>query len=336
MEEDRKPTPPTSTDPPGGETPPAEGRADAPADAPADSLAQKQTEALAETPAGAADDSPADAGEPVSVDELLQSGDGKGTGAEAPGVDLQRAAAILESLLLVSNEPLPLDKARQLLGNLTRVQIREVQGILLSKYPPETSGILVEEVARGLQLRTNPANQEHVRKLYDIKPPRFSRAALETLSIIAYKQPLTRQEIEQIRGVDCAGSLKTLMERRLVRVMGKKDVPGKPFLFGTTREFMEVFSIGSLSDLPSMREIEEFLAASTATPVEGARPGVSVPLIPEGSIEQGGDELAASLEEAGPAGEESVLTEGALPEDVTEADLSDAASKEAGEPPDAD
>jgi segregation and condensation protein B len=336
MEEQRKPIPPTSTDPPGDEPPPAEGHAETPADAPEDSLAQKQTEALAETPAGASDETPAGAGEPVSVDELLNTEGGKASGAEAPGVDLQRAAAILESLLLVSNEPLPLDKARQLLGNLTRVQIREVQGILLSKYPPESSGILVEEVARGLQLRTNPANQEHVRKLYDIKPPRFSRAALETLAIIAYKQPLTRQEIEQIRGVDCAGSLKTLMDRRLVRVMGKKDVPGKPFLFGTTREFMEVFSIGSLGDLPSMREIEEFLAASTATPVEGARPGVPVPAIPEGTIEQGGDELAASLEEAGLAGEESVLMEEALPEDVSEADLSDAASKEAGETPDAD
>jgi segregation and condensation protein B len=336
MEEHRKPIQPTSTDPPGAETPPEEGQAASPTEASADALAEKQTEALVETPADASDESPKDAGEPVTVDELLHTEGGGEAGTQAPGADLRRAAAILESLLLVSNEPLPLDKARLLLGNLTRVQIREVQGILLSKYPPESSGILVEEVARGLQLRTNPANQEHVRKLYDIKPPRFSRAALETLAIIAYKQPLTRQEIEQIRGVDCAGSLKTLMDRRLVRVMGKKDVPGKPFLFGTTREFMEVFSIGSLSDLPSMREIEEFLAASTATPVEGARPGVPVPAIPDGTIEQAGGELAASLEEAGPAGEESVLSEESLPEDVTEADLADAASKEGGEPHDAD
>jgi hypothetical protein len=135
----------------------------------------------------------------------------------------------------------------------------------------------VEKVAKGVQLRTNPANQEHVRKLFDVKPPRFSRAALETVAIVAYKQPLTRQEIEQIRGVDCAGSLKTLMERRLVRVVGKKDVPGKPFLFGTTREFMEVFSLGSLRELPSMREIEEYLSASTATQVEPGRPGLDLP-----------------------------------------------------------
>jgi len=327
MEEDPKPNRATSTESPGiaadGEEPTA------------GPLAEKPPDALAETSAGPPEEPAAAVEEPVGVEELLR-GDSAPSESDGPPADLQRAAAILESLLLVSTEPLPLDKARQLLGNLTRVQIREVQGILLAKYPPDSSGILVEEVARGLQLRTNPANQEHVRKLYDIKPPRFSRAALETLAIIAYKQPLTRQEIEQIRGVDSAGSLKTLMERRLVRVMGKKDVPGKPFLFGTTREFMEVFSIGSLSDLPSMREIEEFLAASTASPVEAARPGMSIPVIPEGGIEQGGGELAESLEAAGPAGEEPTAPDAELPGDVSEADLADAASKEAGEPPDGD
>ena len=276
--------------------------------------------------------------EPISVDDLLHAGE-DAPEPEAAGADLERAASILESLLLVSTEPIPVDRARRLLGNLSRAQTREVHELLRRKYPAGSSGILVEEVARGFQFRTNPANQEHVRKLFDAKPPRFSRAALETLAIIAYKQPVTRQEVEQIRGVDCAGSLKTLMERRLVRVTGKKDVPGKPFLFGTTREFMETFSIGSLSDLPSMREIEEFLAASTATPVEGARPAANLPAIPDGAIEQGGDELAASLSEAAPGAPDATAPSAGLPADVTEADLSDAASKEAGdpgEPPDGD
>lgn len=203
---------------------------------------------------------------------------GEGADAVVPAVDLRRAASVLESLLLVSSEPLSVDKGRQLLGELTREQFEEVFLLLREKYPPASSGILVEKVAKGVQFRTNPANQEHVRKLFEVKPPRFSRAALETVAIIAYKQPLTRQEIEQIRGVDCAGSLKTLMERRLVRVVGKKDVPGKPFLFGTTREFMEVFGLGSLSDLPSMREIEEYLSSSAATPVDAGRPGLELPL----------------------------------------------------------
>ena len=279
-------------------------------------------------------DPPAD--EPISVDDLLKQG--AEPEEEPSGVILARAASILESLLLVSAEPLPYEKVRQLLGGISKAEAQEVVRILQEKYPPDSSGILVEEVAKGVQLRTNPANQEHVKKLFDAKPPRFSRAALETLSIIAYKQPLTRQEIEQIRGVDCAGSLKTLMERRLVKVMGKKDVPGKPFLFGTTREFMETFSLGSLNDLPSMREIEEFLAASTATPVEAGRPGGHLPAILEGGIEQGGDELAESLGESG-LGAGAAPAGGKIRADVSEADLVDAASKEAGEtgePPDGD
>ncbi|HEX9205922.1 MAG TPA: SMC-Scp complex subunit ScpB [Candidatus Deferrimicrobiaceae bacterium] len=272
---------------------------------------------------------PTDPEEPISVDDLLKGSGEAGEGSQAPPADLSRAASILESLLLVSAEPLSFEKVRQLLGGISKAESREVVRILQEKYPPGSSGILVEEVAKGLQFRTNPANQEHVRKLFDARPPRFSRAALETLSIIAYKQPATRQEIEQIRGVDCAGALKTLMERRLVKVVGKKDVPGKPFLFGTTREFMEVFSLGSLNDLPSMREIEEFLAASIATPVETPRPGFHLPAVPEGGIEQGGDELAASLGEA--ARGTVAVSAGRIPSDVTEADLVDAASKEAGE-----
>src|SRR5512135_184682 len=266
MEETPKPNPPTESDPP----------------------------ASSESPT-----IPQVSGEPISVDELLRPAVEGEIEPPEPNADLPRAASILESLLLVSTEPISIDKARQLLGGLNRAQVREVLALLRGKYPADSSGILVEEVAKGYQFRTNPANQEHVRRLFDVKPPRFSRAALETLAIVAYRQPATRLEMEQIRGVDCAGSLKTLMDRRLVKVAGKKDVPGKPFLFGTTREFMETFSLGSLAELPSMRDIEDFLAASTGTPIEEGRPTMHLPAIPDGGIEQGGDELAASLAEAG-------------------------------------
>ncbi|MDP2658939.1 MAG: SMC-Scp complex subunit ScpB [Candidatus Deferrimicrobium sp.] len=298
MEETPKPNPPTASEPPAAADPPA---------------------------------APQASGEPISVDELLRPASEAETEPPEPDADLPRAASILESVLLVSTEPIPFDKARMLLGGFNRAQMREVLALLRAKYPADSSGILVEEVAKGVQFRTNPANQEHVRKLFDVKPPRFSRAALETLAIIAYKQPLTRQEIEQIRGVDCAGSLKTLMDRRLVKVMGKKNVPGKPFLFGTSREFMETFSLGSLSELPSMRDIEDFLAAYTGTPVEERRPAMHLPAIPDGEIEQGGDELAASLAETGSVTEGASAAEEKFPPDVTEAELSDAASKAAGE-----
>jgi len=242
--------------------------------------------------------------------------------AEPAVADLSRAASILESLLLVSEQPLSLEKAAQVLGGLPKATVLDVIRILQAKYPPDSSGILVEEVAKGIQFRTNPANQEYVRELFDIRPPRFSRAALETLSIIAYKQPATRLEIEQIRGVDCAGSLKTLMERRLVKVVGKKDVIGRPFLFGTTREFLEIFGLANLSDLPSMRDIEDFLAAATG--------GV----VPEHTAEEGpqhpaDSELAASLEAADP-GEPLLSPESGLPEGVSDDVLTDAASREEG------
>jgi len=245
----------------------------------------------------------------------------EGNADAEPAADLSRASSILESLLLISEQPLSLEKAGQMLGGLPKASVREVIRILQAKYPPDSSGILVEEVAKGIQLRTNPANQEYVRQLFDIKPTRFSRAALETLSIIAYKQPVTRLEIEQIRGVDCAGSLRTLMERRLVRVVGKKDVIGRPFLFGTSREFLEIFGLANLSDLPSMRDIEEYLSAATG--------GVVPEPHEEGGARPADSELAASLEAAEP-GEPLLSSEPGLPEGVSDDVLSDAASREEG------
>jgi len=246
--------------------------------------------------------------------------------AQGEEVDLSRAASALESLLLVSDSPLSFDRIGQLLGGIPKETVRELVRGLQAKYPPETSGVLVEEVARGVQFRTNPANQEYVRQLFDIKPPRFSRAALETLSIIAYKQPVTRLEIEQIRGVDCAGPLKTLMERRLAKVVGKKDVIGRPFLFGTSREFLEVFGLAGLSDLPSMHDIEDFMAAAT---------GVVVPDSPGGeSADSGISELAASLE-ATEHDHPIVLSEPGLPEGVSDDVLSEGASREKNGEPDA-
>ena len=299
MEENTSPTPPTSTDVTDVEEPQDRHRAEPSAE---------------------------EAG-PISVDELLSGDAAAEAGPGVPPVDLPRAASILESLLLVSSEPLAVDKARQLLGELTREQFEEVFLLLREKFPSGSSGILVEKVAKGVQFRTNPANQEHVRKLFEVKPPRFSRASLETVAIIAYKQPLTRQEIEQIRGVDCAGSLKTLMERRLVRVVGKKDVPGKPFLFGTTREFMEVFGLGSLSELPSMREIEEYLSSSSATPVDAARPGLELPL-PFPDAEAADREAEGGAEGGG----ESAVGAGESPETGSPGVDSSAADVPGGDP----
>jgi segregation and condensation protein B len=239
--------------------------------------------------------------------------------------EIARAASALESLLLVSAQPLPLEKIGQLLGGLSKQEARAVVDAVQRRYSPDLSGILVEEVAKGFQMRTNPANQEVVRKLFDSRPARFTRPSLETLAVVAYKQPVTRLEIEQIRGVDCAGALKTLMERRLVRVVGKKDVPGRPFLFGTTREFLEVFSLASLAELPSMRDIEEFLSAKTGTPAPEPSSG---PEFFAGFGDQGGEgkELAAELGET-EHGDLFVSTASELPQGISDDVLVEAASR---------
>ncbi|GAB4368296.1 MAG: hypothetical protein Kow00128_13550 [Deltaproteobacteria bacterium] len=239
---------------------------------------------------------------------------------------LRRAASIVESLLLVSARPLPLEKIGALTGVSDRAQVRRLVALLKEKYAPESSGILVEEVSRGLQLRTNPANQEHVRKLFEARPARFTRASLETLAVVAYRQPVTRLEIEQIRGVDCAGALRTLMDRRLVKVTGKKDVPGRPFLFGTTREFLEVFGLNALSDLPSMRDIEDFLESATGALAPRAEGASDVSPDPSGEPETGEGEDPGTMEEA-EHGEPLVVSADAIPEGVSDDVLVEAASR---------
>jgi segregation and condensation protein B len=179
---------------------------------------------------------------------------GEGNGSVA------RLSSIIESLLLVTASPLKEEKIRKIVEHYEKSAIDEAITVLREKYSGD-SGILIEKVAGGYQLRTNPANQDYVRVLLESRPPRLSRAALETASIIAYTQPITRAEIEDIRGVDSQGSIKTLIEKRLIKVVGKKEVPGKPFLFGTTKEFLEVFGLESLISLPSISELEEFLGS---------------------------------------------------------------------------
>jgi segregation and condensation protein B len=119
------------------------------------------------------------------------------------------------------------------------------------------SGIVLHEVAGGWQLRTDPGSAEYVRRFLRVKPQRLTRAALETLAIIAYRQPVTRPEIEEIRGVDCGAVVKALLERKLVKILGKKEEPGRPMLYGTTREFLEFFALKDLASLPTLREFHE-------------------------------------------------------------------------------
>jgi segregation and condensation protein B len=179
--------------------------------------------------------------------------------------------AIIEALLFVSEVPLSLSKIKELLAMYTHGEITAALGDLREEYAGEDHGCAVVEVAQGYQLRTKPEYAGWVRKLNKMTPTRLSRAALETLAVIAYKQPILRSEVEAIRGVDVGGVLHLLLEKKLIKIMGRKNVPGRPFLYGTTQKFLEVFSLQDLSSLPSLKELEGF--ARGPAEAEGAEAG---------------------------------------------------------------
>ena len=128
-------------------------------------------------------------------------------------------------------------------------------------YETRQGGFFLNQVAGGYQIRTRPEYMEWIKRLLQPKPMRLSKAALETLAIIAYKQPVIRSDVEHIRGVDCGGVLRVLLERKFIRVLGRKEIAGRPLIYATTKRFLEVFDLKNLKDLPTPKEIEEFGSA---------------------------------------------------------------------------
>ena len=163
---------------------------------------------------------------------------------------------IVESILFVAEEPLSVERFRQIVTEADSSDIRSALQELAREYDTRQGGFYLREVAGGYQFRTRPSYTEWVKRLLSPKPPRLSKAALETLAIIAYKQPVIRSDVEHLRGVDCGGVLRVLLERNLIRVLGRKNIPGRPLIYGTTRRFLEVFDLKDLKDLPSPEEIE--------------------------------------------------------------------------------
>jgi len=183
--------------------------------------------------------------------------------AKARRLSPERCRTILEALLFVCDKPLSEDALRQATG-LEVDQLREHLGKLQGHYRDGVRGIVLHEVAGGWQFRTDAGAAEYVRRFLKVKPQRLTRAALETLAIIAYRQPVTRPEIEDIRAVDSGAVLKALLERHLVKIIGKRDEPGRPLLYGTTKEFLEFFNLRDLGSLPTLREFQELTDESRA------------------------------------------------------------------------
>ncbi len=170
--------------------------------------------------------------------------------------DLHDSIAVVEALIFSAGSPVGLAQLRRVLPDLSPNElctlVREINGELEKQGRPYQ----IAEVAGGYQFRTRPEFADQIRAMQPERKLRLSRAALEALSVIAYRQPITRAEIEDLRCVDCGAVLKGLLERGLVRIMGRRDAPGRPVLYGTSASFLETFGLPSLRDLPELRELE--------------------------------------------------------------------------------
>jgi segregation and condensation protein B len=192
--------------------------------------------------------------EPVlSMDELLE-------GVPEPPVSLEDAQlkAVLEAIVYVTEEPLTLPQIAAALGQ-PAVRVQQILAELIAEFEKPEHGLAIREVAGGYKMATKPEHHDAVRNFVkSLKPPlKLSLPALETLAVIAYKQPVTAPEVMEVRGVQGAGVLKTLLDRKLIAAAGRKNVIGKPILYKTTKEFMVQFGLKDLSELPSLKEFEE-------------------------------------------------------------------------------
>jgi segregation and condensation protein B len=215
--------------------------------------------------------------------------------------------AAIEAILFVSSEPVPRTKLLELFEEEEREQAAAALESVLARYAradgiegDEGRGILVEDVAGGVRLATRPEVVGWLRRFFDVSSgTKLSMAALETLAIIAYRQPITGPEIQELRGVSPAGVVKTLLERRMVRITGRKEVVGKPFLYGTTREFLVHFGLNTLKDLPPLEEFEETFGSGDASAVANL---AELAGAPPAEIEEGDAALVEPADIPGIAG----------------------------------
>ncbi len=175
------------------------------------------------------------------------------------GMEANEKRRIVEALILSSSEPISAVKLAEIIPYCKPGHAKDLVNELNTEYTEQNRAFEIWEVAGGYQLRTRAEFSGYLQKLQKERILRLSQAALETLAIIAYRQPATRAEIEDVRGVDVGVVLKSLLERHLIRIAGQREVPGRPMLYGTTRRFLEVFGLDQLKDLPTLREVDELM-----------------------------------------------------------------------------
>ena len=201
-----------------------------------------------------------------------ESGEAEAPEGAASAQSSEHLKPILEALVFASPEPLTLKEAVALLeGEATKEEIEAAFALLKHDYDRQ-GGLQLVEVAGGYQIVTRPELHEYVRRLFHERTSqKLSVQALETLAVIAYRQPVTAPEITEIRGVNTSGVLNTLIERKLVKIVGRKAVVGRPFMYATTREFLDKFGLNDLADLPKVEDLADVLgfepsAIGEATP----------------------------------------------------------------------
>ena len=214
-----------------------------------------------------------------------------------------RQKQIVEALILAAAEPITAAKLAEITPHLKPAQARALVAELANDYTEHESGIEIWEVAGGYQMRTRQDLANYVRQLQKERPARLSRAALETLAVVAYKQPVTRAEVEHVRGVEVGPVMRSLVERDLIRIAGHREVAGRPIIYSTTKRFLEIFGLKNLDDMPTLREIEELLPSegeegTPALDASGAEPAVDASVVESATGREAAD--AAALLPDGP------------------------------------
>ncbi|MEW5894374.1 MAG: SMC-Scp complex subunit ScpB [Candidatus Omnitrophota bacterium] len=162
----------------------------------------------------------------------------------------------IEAVLLISEKPVEIDQIKEAIETVDPGEIRKIIKDLQEEYDGKGRGMIIREIAGGFQMLSNPQYAEHVRNFFKTRvKEKLSRPGLETLAIIAYRQPVSRADVELIRGVNSDGVVTNLLEKGLIKIVGRKDVPGRPFLYGTTKLFLEYFGLKSLKDLPKLEDV---------------------------------------------------------------------------------
>jgi len=238
-------------------------------------------------------------------------------------MELNELKYFIESALLAAGRPLNIDQIKNLFdenGAPEKPQLREAISSLAEEYAER--GIEIAEVASGFRMQVRASMAERLQKLWEDKPPRYSRALFETLALIAYRQPMTRGEIEEVRGVSVSSNIvRSLLEREWIRIVGHRDVPGRPALFGTTKLFLDYFGLKKLEDLPPLADLSDW---------ESLRVQLNLPQVEESEVAVEGFDITALPVESPDDVEEIIATEwpDPTPEANDESDLQDSALPE--------